>query len=758
MRVLLLLAALTLAAPAAAQTTLTVHQTAPAAATPAKAAAGAIIPGSPLAALTGVAAPADPDAATPAPVGATDFGLSLIDNAGSTLAHSFGDITDAVRQSTALTPVAEWLRSFASIPTRRAHAADAVMALAIAILPALAVEALLRLALTRPRAAITRAAPPQDDPAPALDAAEAGDLEPRRHLLPAFFARRILFALLRFALLLVPLAGFAVTIPVIVATGLITSRDGHLAVDTVGNAYVIFRTLLLLLALLFAPETPALRLVTLSSSGAAKLFWWLRLIIATALAGYVVVTLAEILALSHDGALAVLRLMALAAHLELAAAIWLGRKPIGRWLAGDAGATGTWAVTRQRLGHNWYIPALFYVLALWIALAAGIHNAFGLLLRVIVVVIAAGVLGRLAWAGSSKLLERSFPDAADGQTLRHPELAARARAYNPLIRFLFRVLTFAILLVLVLQGWGFDAFGFLAANPVSRSLISAFISIIITIAIALIFWEYCNAWLNRRIESLAEGGQSRQASRLKTLSPMFKAAIAVVTAGVTLYLCLSRLGVNVAPVAAVAGVVGIAVGFGSQKLVQDIITGLFILMEDAMQVGDVVTVAGMTGTVERLSIRTIRLRGGDGSVNIIPFSSVTTVTNMTRDFGYAQISIQVAYDADLNHVYAVLADISKTMRMEPDWAAKMRDDLQLFGLDEFGASALVITGQIRTGPGQQWPVRREFYARVKRRFAKEHIEIPYTYLAPAPAPPAAPAAALDTALAAPPQDDPQQSS
>jgi len=181
-------------------------------------------------------------------------------------------------------------------------------------------------------------------------------------------------------------------------------------------------------------------------------------------------------------------------------------------------------------------------------------------------------------------------------------------------------------------------------------------------------------------------------------------------------------------------VVGIAIGFGSQKLVQDIINGLFLLLEDTMQVGDVVTLAGMSGTVEALSIRTIRLRGGDGSVNIIPFSAVTTVTNQTRDFGYAQISVGVAYEENVDHVCAVLMDIGRGMRKEPNWGTKMRGDLEINGLDQFGASALVITGQIRTGPGQHWAVRREFNRRMLIRFAEEHIEIPYTYLPPAPPP------------------------
>ena len=202
-------------------------------------------------------------------------------------------------------------------------------------------------------------------------------------------------------------------------------------------------------------------------------------------------------------------------------------------------------------------------------------------------------------------------------------------------------------MVVTLQGWGVDAFGWLFNNALSRSLISAFISIVITIAVAVTVWECANAYINNRIERLANSGRARQASRLHTLLPMLKATIGVTIVLIAGLICLSKIGVNAAPLLAGAGVLGIAIGFGSQKLVQDIITGLFLLLEDAMQVGDYVSLASMSGTVERLSIRTIRLRGSDGSVNIIPFSAVTTVTNMTRDFSIAQISIEVGYEEDL---------------------------------------------------------------------------------------------------------------
>ncbi|MGH7070359.1 MAG: mechanosensitive ion channel family protein, partial [Acetobacteraceae bacterium] len=129
--------------------------------------------------------------------------------------------------------------------------------------------------------------------------------------------------------------------------------------------------------------------------------------------------------------------------------------------------------------------------------------------------------------------------------------------------------------------------------------------------------------------------------------------------------------------------------------------------------------------VENLSIRTIRLRASDGSVHLIPFSAVTTVTNMTRDFGYAVFNIGVAYKEDVDHVIEVLKEIVKEMRKDPEWAPLVQDELEVWGLDQFGNSSVVIACRIRTGPSQRWAVGREFNRRMKRRFDELGIEMPY---------------------------------
>src|SRR5690606_28108700 len=157
-------------------------------------------------------------------------------------------------------------------------------------------------------------------------------------------------------------------------------------------------------------------------------------------------------------------------------------------------------------------------------------------------------------------------------------------------------------------------------------------------------------------------GEFARAARLRTLVPMIRTALLVAIAMVVLLTALSQLGVTIAPLLAGASIIGVALGFGSQKLVQDFITGIFLLMEDAMQVGDGVTVAGLTGTVEYLSIRTVRLRAGDGALHVVPFSAVSTVTNTSRGVGNASVRVSVTADSNVEEVFNALKSVGADLR------------------------------------------------------------------------------------------------
>ena len=177
---------------------------------------------------------------------------------------------------------------------------------------------------------------------------------------------------------------------------------------------------------------------------------------------------------------------------------------------------------------------------------------------------------------------------------------------------------------------------------------------------------------------------------------------------------LSQLGVDIAPLLAGAGVFGLAVGFGAQSLVKDVITGTFILLEDSITVGDVVTLGDHTGTVELMSLRTIKLRDVSGNVHTVPYGDVSTVLNMTKDFSYAALEVGVAYRENYDEVVEILKNIAGEMAADS-------------GLDSFGASSVNIRVRIRTVPGAQWRVRREFNRRIKAAFDAAGVEIPFPH-------------------------------
>jgi small-conductance mechanosensitive channel len=210
---------------------------------------------------------------------------------------------------------------------------------------------------------------------------------------------------------------------------------------------------------------------------------------------------------------------------------------------------------------------------------------------------------------------------------------------------------------------------------------------------------------------------------LRTLLPMLRSALFIVIALVVVLTGLSELGVNIGPLLAGASIFGVALGFGSQKLVQDFITGIFLLMENAMQVGDWVTLAGVSGTVEYLSIRTVRLRGSDGSLYTVPFSSVSTVNNTNRGLGNAAVKVSVAYGEDIDLAIATLKEIGAALRTDPQFKDGILSDFAFWGVDSVDGAAVTLSGQIQCRDTGRWGVQREFNRRVAELFQARGIQI-----------------------------------
>lgn len=213
--------------------------------------------------------------------------------------------------------------------------------------------------------------------------------------------------------------------------------------------------------------------------------------------------------------------------------------------------------------------------------------------------------------------------------------------------------------------------------------------------------------------------------RADTLKQVLKTTLQITITALGGMMILGQLGINFGPVLAAAGVVGVAVGFGSQKLVSDIISGFFILMEDQVRVGDVVQVGGKAGLVERINLRTVVLRDLSGNVHFIRNSLIDVVTNMTKEFSFYVFDIGVAYREDVDEVISVIKEVDETMRQDETFKNLILAPIEVFGLDQFGDSALIIKARTKTLPIQQWNVGREFNRRLKKAFDARGIEIPF---------------------------------
>lgn len=216
-------------------------------------------------------------------------------------------------------------------------------------------------------------------------------------------------------------------------------------------------------------------------------------------------------------------------------------------------------------------------------------------------------------------------------------------------------------------------------------------------------------------------------ARVNTLLPIAKNFINIilfVVLGITL---ISELGIDVMPLLAGAGVIGFAIGFGAQTLIKDLITGFIIIFEDLVQVGDVVTVGEKTGLVEKITIRKIQLRTLDGIVITVPFSEISIVENLTKEFSYYMMNIGIAYRESPDEAISVIKEIGEQMQQDDDYKDLILEPVEVLGVDAFADSAVMIKARIKTLPIKQWQVGREFNRRLKYRFDEVGIEIPFPH-------------------------------
>ena len=215
--------------------------------------------------------------------------------------------------------------------------------------------------------------------------------------------------------------------------------------------------------------------------------------------------------------------------------------------------------------------------------------------------------------------------------------------------------------------------------------------------------------------------------RIETLARVLRHAASLTLIVVAVLVGLNTIGVSIAPILGAAGVAGVAIGFGAQSLVKDFFSGMFLLLENQIRVGDVVEIAGKNGVVEELTLRRTKLRSFDGAVHYISNGLITTVSNFSTEFAFAVADVGVSYREDLDHVFSVMRATAAELREDPQFSAAVVDALDIAGVEQLADSAIVIRCRMKTVPAEQWRVRREFLKRLKIAFDREGISIPYPH-------------------------------
>jgi small-conductance mechanosensitive channel len=677
--------------------------------------------------------PAASTPAAPSPVPADNLGVQLLVQVSDWFGDVSGQLAAAARNLSDFPVIWRWLVQLATDPFARQTLLDTAWRLALVIVCAFVTERIIRRAVRRPLAAVDRYVPrrarqPADlQPPPQRDAVSIGDARELRrwHLTLAYawqLALRLPYVLARLVLDLLPVICFAAVGNLLLATDIGREPTSRVVILAMVNAYVLYSTILYVTAAVISPSSSQPSLLVIRNETAAYFdVWWTR-IVAVTVFGIALANIALLLGLYRPAYVAVVRLVMLVVHLFVVIIILQCRRSIADAIRAPEDETGPFAMLRNRLADIWHIPAIILNLALWAVWALQVQNGCALLLRYFFAGVAVLAIARLASIAVMTALDRIF--RISPEFLRQfPGLEARANRYFPLLRATVSGVIAVITLIALLEVWGIDATEWFSSDHIGGRLLSALVTIGIAAVVALAIWEATNAAIDQHLVRLSREGRYARAARLRTFLPMLRTTLLSIIITVVALTALSELGVNIAPLLAGAGIVGIAIGFGSQKLVQDLITGLFLLLENAMQVGDTVTVSGLSGVVENLSIRTIRLRAGDGSIHIVPFSSVTSVTNTNRGIGNAAVSVNVAYKEDTDRVGAVLKEIAADMRKDPAFKPMIRGNLDLWGVDKVDASMATIVGQIECTDVGRWPVQREFYRRMKKRFQELDIEI-----------------------------------
>ncbi|RED11954.1 mechanosensitive ion channel domain-containing protein [Pontivivens insulae] len=485
------------------------------------------------------------------------------------------------------------------------------------------------------------------------------------------------------------------------------------------NAFVVVQISKIVARAILAPRVPALRLTRLPDNAAAILSGWLVRSIMVVGYGHLLAVPIINRGVSILTGNAVGTLLSIIVVLYAIFMLLRYRKRATNYLFNEPDNRTRF---RDRVGGLLWIPILLYLLGLLAVVATRPAGVLLPLLQTTGIIVAAAAIASLIVRILSDVISSgiSLPDSA---TERFPLLEARLNGVIPRALMIIRLLVVAGVIAVVLDLTGIaDISGWITSDRGLRVLgIVATVTIIVIFTLAI--WIVFSSWVEYRLNP---NFGSVPTARERTLLSLLRNAFAIALLAITAMIVLSELGLNIGPLIASAGVLGLAIGFGAQKMVQDVITGVFIQFENAINVGDVISVGGITGAVEKLTVRSVSIRDLHGVFHIIPFSSVDLVSNYMREFSYFVCDMGVAYREDISEGKQAMFDAFDELKAS-EAGMNILGEFEWFGLNTFGDSAIVLRARIKTLPGQQWGIGRAYNEIIKRLFDERGIEIPFPH-------------------------------
>jgi len=531
------------------------------------------------------------------------------------------------------------------------------------------------------------------------------------------------------------IAGFVLVSFVLFAVIYSPQDSGYLPASIFLVASYYFRLILFGARVILSPKAAGLRLAPMSDADAGLIYrWFMRIAAVCALISVIALTLREA-GISRDIFLLIYSSAGAAVSLLLIALILQVRERVAQAIAPAAGEILMPIEALQaKLAAIWHWIAILYAASAGIywtirMLTYGDVRILHLIYSLFLIPVFIGLdqwmqkLLAMASGGSREVIELGAPADATQEPADQLQWSQRARVetYVPLIKKSFRVVLVVFFFFAMLRLWGIDI---TLGRLIARDMVTVFLVLIL----GVIVWQLIKARIDQKLreempmasEDAEEGGGvgSRSATLLMLLRKFVFAVLFVILA----LIILSSLGIDIAPLIAGAGVIGLAIGFGSQTLVKDIIAGIFFLIDDAFRVGDYVEAGAAKGTVAQIGLRSMKLRHPRGQVFTIPFGDLKTVTNFSRDYIITKLDFRMRYDADLEKIRKVIKRINKELMQDEEIKRVMLSDIKSQGIREIQESAMILRVKFKTIPGEQFVIRREVFHRVQKAFKDSGIE------------------------------------